>query len=97
MIRNKLYTVLNIAGLTFGISCFLLIGLYLFDELTFDRQHKNAGRIYRVIEHRTVNGESTMVGLCYSLLSACGIALVTVSYQAIKAAMANPVKSLRTE
>ena len=40
--RNKLYTMLNVAGLTFGISCFLLIGLYLFDELTFDQQHSKA-------------------------------------------------------
>src|SRR5687768_195451 len=59
--RNKLYTALNIAGLTFGLSCFLLIGLYLFDELTYDTQHKNVGRIYRVIEHKTVNGESTTI------------------------------------
>ena len=59
--RNKLYTTLNIAGLTFGLSCFLLIGLYIFDELTYDTQHKNAGRIYRVIEHKTVNGESTTI------------------------------------
>ncbi|MBC7828349.1 MAG: ABC transporter permease [Chitinophagaceae bacterium] len=59
--RNKLYTSLNIAGLTFGISCFLLIGLYLFDELTFDQQHVKADRIYRVIEHKNVNGETTTV------------------------------------
>jgi putative ABC transport system permease protein len=59
--KNRLYTTLNIAGLTFGISCFLLIGLYLFDELTFDRQHSNAGRIYRVIEHKNVNGEATTI------------------------------------
>ena len=66
--RNKLYTTLNIAGLTFGISCFLLIGLYLFDELTFDEQHSNADRIYRVVEHKTVNGEaSTIAGAGYKL------------------------------
>jgi len=59
--KNKLYTTLNVAGLTFGISCFLLIGLYLFDELTFDEQHSKANRIYRVIEHRTVNGEATTI------------------------------------
>ena len=59
--RNKLYTTLNIAGLTFGISCFLLIGLYLFDELTFDQQHIRADRIYRIVEHKTVNGEETTV------------------------------------
>src|ERR1044071_6728094 len=61
LIRNKLYRTLNVAGLTFGISSFLLIGLYVFDELTFDKQHKNAGRIYRVVEHKTVNGESTTI------------------------------------
>jgi putative ABC transport system permease protein len=59
--KNKLYTTLNVAGLTFGISCFLLIGLYLFDELTFDEQHSKADRIYRVVEHKTVNGEATTI------------------------------------
>ena len=52
LLRNKLYTTLNVLGLTFGLTCFLLIGLYLFDELTFDQQHKNTDRIFRVIEHR---------------------------------------------
>ena len=66
--KNKLYTTLNVAGLTFGISCFLLIGLYLFDELTFDEQHSKANRIYRVIEHKTVNGEATTIaGAGYKL------------------------------
>src|SRR4030095_3363921 len=31
------------------------------DELTFDDQHSKAGRIYRVIEHKSVNGESTTI------------------------------------
>jgi len=59
--KNRLYTTLNIAGLTFGISCFLLIGLYLFDELTFDQQHSKADRIYRVIEHKNVKDEATTI------------------------------------
>src|SRR3982751_4444354 len=67
-IRNKLYTTLNIAGLTFGLSCFLLIGLYVFDELTYDNQHSQRDRIYRVIEHKKVNGESTIIaGAGYKL------------------------------
>ncbi len=61
LFQNKLYTLLNVAGLTFGISCFLLIGLYLFDELTFDEQHSKADRIYRVIEHKNVEGEETTI------------------------------------
>jgi putative ABC transport system permease protein len=59
--KNKLYTLLNVAGLAFGLSCFLLIGLYLFDELTFDQQHTNSKRIYRIVEYITVNGESNIV------------------------------------
>lgn len=68
LFKNKLYTTLNVAGLAFGLSCFLLIGLYVFDELTFDQQHSKAGRIYRVVEHRTVNGEATSIaGIGYKL------------------------------
>src|SRR5688572_5343961 len=58
---NKLYTTLNVAGLTFGLTCFFLIGLFLFDELTFDQQHQKADRIYRIIEHKKVNGEATVI------------------------------------
>lgn len=61
LVHNKLYTTLNVAGLTFGITCFLLIGLYVFDELTFDEQHTRGNRIYRVVEHKNVNGEVTTI------------------------------------
>ena len=74
--KNRLYTTLNVAGLTFGISCFLLIGLYLFDELTFDEQHSKADRIYRVVEHKTVNGEATTI-------AAAGFKLAEESKKAI--------------
>ncbi|MBB5283415.1 putative ABC transport system permease protein [Rhabdobacter roseus] len=66
--RNKLYTALNVAGLTFGISCFLLIGLYLFDELTFDQQHSQAKRIYRAIQHKkTPTDELTIAASSYKV------------------------------
>lgn len=59
--RSKLYSAINIIGLSFGIVCFLLIGLYIFDELTYDQQHTHADRIYRVVEHRNVKGEATKI------------------------------------
>jgi putative ABC transport system permease protein len=59
--RSKLHSGLNIIGLTFGIMCFILIGLYVFDELTFDQQHTNGERIYRVIEHKNIRGEATTI------------------------------------
>jgi len=61
LIRNRFYSIVNIAGLSFGLVCFLLIGLYIFDELTFDGQHTKKDRIFRVIEHKTVNGESSII------------------------------------
>jgi putative ABC transport system permease protein len=68
LLRNKLYTTLNITGLTFGITCFLLIGLYLFDELTFDKQQSKGERIYRVIEHKNTKGEQlTIASTSYKL------------------------------
>ncbi len=53
MTRNKIFSFINITGLTIGITGFLLIALYIFDELTFDGLHKNANNIYRVIESKT--------------------------------------------
>src|SRR6185436_18561712 len=48
--RNKTYSFINILGLTLGLVCFLMIALYVFDELTYDSFHKNAGNTYRVVE-----------------------------------------------
>jgi len=51
--RNKTYSFINVFGLTAGLVCFLLIALYVFDELTYDRFHSKADRIYRVVDNRT--------------------------------------------
>ncbi len=53
LVSNRISSFINIFGLTVGLTCFLLISLYVFDELTFDRFHKNADDIFRVITHRT--------------------------------------------
>lgn len=60
--KSKLYSTLNVLGLTFGMVCFLLIGLYVYDELNFDTQHSKGERIYRVIMHeKSPNNEATTV------------------------------------
>jgi putative ABC transport system permease protein len=46
--KNKLYSFVNIIGLTVGITSCILIGLYITHELSYDRFHKNAARIMRV-------------------------------------------------
>jgi putative ABC transport system permease protein len=62
--RNKLYSVLNIAGLAIGVTCCLLILLYVQDELSYDRFHDKADRIFRVntiidLKDRHMNFAST--------------------------------------
>ena len=47
--KNGIYSVLNIAGLAIGIAAFVLITLYVRFELSFDRYHQDADRVYRVI------------------------------------------------
>jgi putative ABC transport system permease protein len=47
--RNKFNTIINIAGLTLGITCFLIILSKINYETNFDRFHSNSDRIYRVV------------------------------------------------
>lgn len=51
--KNKIYSIINIFGLSIGIAASALILLFITDELSFDKFHKNYERIYRVVEKRT--------------------------------------------
>ena len=46
--KQKLYSLINILGLTVGLSSFLLIFLYLQDEYTYDRMHPESEQTYRL-------------------------------------------------
>jgi putative ABC transport system permease protein len=48
LIRYKLYTFINVAGLSLGICAVVAIFVYVSDELSYDRFHANADRIYRI-------------------------------------------------
>ena len=48
LIKNKFYSIINIAGLTLGLAIGILILLWVQDELSFDTFHKNAENIYRL-------------------------------------------------
>ncbi len=55
--RHRLYSVLNIAGLAVGIACCLLITLWVLDELSFDRFHEHADRLFRVEFDQDYSGQ----------------------------------------
>src|SRR4051794_24985955 len=46
--KNKLYAFVNILGLAIGLTSCILIGIYIWQELSYDRFHKNADRIARI-------------------------------------------------
>lgn len=48
LLKNSVYTFINIAGLAIGITCTILILLWVFDELTYDRFLPKANRLYQV-------------------------------------------------
>ena len=50
--KNKLYTTINILGLSVGIAGFLIIALYLADELSYDKWHKKGDLIHRMVVER---------------------------------------------
>jgi putative ABC transport system permease protein len=56
LLRHKGYSFINIAGLAVGITCCLLILLFVQDELGYDRYHEKADRIYRLMVENQAEG-----------------------------------------
>ncbi|RFM33450.1 ABC transporter permease [Chitinophaga silvisoli] len=55
--NNKVYSLINIAGLTIGLTCAMLILLYVKDEVSFDRFNRQSARIFRVVYQYSNHGE----------------------------------------
>lgn len=55
--RQKGYAIINILGLAIGFAAFILIFMHIVDELSYDRFHKQADRIYRVSVDGMVAGD----------------------------------------
>ena len=51
ILKDKTYSLLNITGLTIGITCSLFLLMYILHELSYDKHHTNAPNIYRVISN----------------------------------------------
>src|SRR6185295_18341882 len=57
LVKSKGYSAINIGGLAVGMAVAMMIGLWVYDELTFDRYHKNYDRIAQVMQHANFNGK----------------------------------------
>ena len=61
LLKNKTFSIINLFGLTIGFFCFIIIALYLNDELSFDMFHRDSKNIYRVIQQKTETEGQTRV------------------------------------
>src|SRR5438270_12248844 len=66
LMKNKAFSFINIFGLSVGLLCCMLITFYIFNELSYDKGHKNLANLYQVTttfvkekeEHPTPNTHS---------------------------------------
>ncbi len=61
--RHKGYTFINILGLAIGMACCLLILMYVQDELSYDKFHKDGDRIYRMALERKYPGRARLYAI----------------------------------
>src|SRR5687768_7299514 len=56
LIKNKGYSAINIGGLAVGMAVAMLIAFWIYDELSYNKFHKNYDRIAQVMQNQTFNG-----------------------------------------
>jgi putative ABC transport system permease protein len=61
LLRQKIYSLINITGLAIGMACCILILLYVQNEMSYDRYHRKADRIYRVERKGIYEGKQYQV------------------------------------
>ncbi|MFT7056645.1 MAG: putative ABC transport system permease protein, partial [Roseivirga sp.] len=59
--KQKVFSLINILGLSVGLSCCMLIGLYISEETSYDKFHANAENIYRFTrEFKSQDGSTSL-------------------------------------
>ena len=56
--NNRGFSAINVGGLAIGMAVAMLIGLWVYDEVTFNTNYKNYDRLARVYRTGTLNGET---------------------------------------
>lgn len=62
MLRNRTSSLINVSGLSIGIACTLLIVIFIKNELSYDRFHRDADRIFQVILNGNMDGQEFWAG-----------------------------------
>ncbi|HEX5653355.1 MAG TPA: ABC transporter permease [Chitinophagaceae bacterium] len=70
LVKNKTFSLINIAGLSIGLACFLLIALYVTDELSYDRHHEKHDRIFRINSDIRFGGNDLRMAVSSDMMGA---------------------------
>ncbi len=62
--KEKLYAAINIFGLSLGIACCIILGLFLRSELTYDRHHLKHKQVFRIALERNNKGKIDTFAVC---------------------------------
>src|SRR5580704_17359342 len=79
--RERLYAAINIAGLSLGIACCLILGLFLRSQLTYDSHNVQHDNIYRIVNEFTTNGTTDR----FAVTSRSLVPMMSADYPQIKA------------
>ena len=79
--KHKTYAVINMAGLAVGLAGCLLIVLFVQDELSYERFHENAERIYRLVEDQQLEDRLSHLATTFTPLAPA----LTTEFPAIEA------------
>ncbi|MEM9936427.1 MAG: ABC transporter permease, partial [Bacteroidota bacterium] len=58
LIKQKWFSLINVLGLAIGMAVAMLVGLWVYDELTYDTYHKNYDHLAQVMIHQTLSGQT---------------------------------------
>src|ERR1700710_1598923 len=88
LLKNKAFSFINILGLTIGITVCLMIFLFIMNEFSVDKFHKNGDRIYRVMRGFDNEGKNARVSYLSGMYAPA--LLNDFKGQIIKAVRVNP-------
>ncbi len=57
LVKNRIFSFINIGGLSIGMAVALLIGLWIYEEFSFNKFHQNYDSIVQVLQHQNYNGD----------------------------------------
>ena len=61
--RQKVFSAINIIGLAIGLTCGILLSLWIFDEISYDKFHGNRENIYRILENQSYSSQNMQVAV----------------------------------